>query len=214
MKLKSNGLVIFGVFFLCLGLVWLFVIYKRGRHFLAVEAQTYSQKYGTPTLSNNQRQEEKQDRLKKRLLLEQHMPENIRKTYIPYFGAIIVVELVCGLLYVLCGLSLLRGYPLGRWLVILTLFVDMILKSSVVIYENFISIPLQHIFHHYSLISTYFFPADDWGSRLSLYLSGLKLIDHCCFGFSFVYVSYLLVTFFFFTLPKIIAYFQTKGKEL
>ena len=211
MKKISKGLVLSGVFFLTMGILWLGVIYERAKAILPTEKRSIVQpKF--PAASYRELTAEMKQTLERPSAIDRYIaetqpppPSGPDKSYIKLFWIIAIVEVVCCFLYIFSGFALLRLYSSARFLVFLTLYFDIFHKGMVITYMNYFAIPLEPALRGTNIFYSYYFPkslAAPLGT-LSTYLTGLGFFQPQGALFLFIYLVYLFICFYFFTRPQV-----------
>jgi len=208
MKEISKGVAFAGISFLTLGMIWLGVIYVRAKSFLPQEERKII-KLQSPAASYQELKTEMKATLEAPSVIDHYIeskaePAKPDKTYLKMFWIIAGVEVVCCFLYIFLGISLLRVYPFARFLVFLTLYCDILLKSMVVTYMNNWAIPLEKVLQGQNVLYSYFSPPQSyWSAKFSTYLTGSEFYEPQGPLFLFIYLIYLFSCFYFFTRPDI-----------
>lgn len=198
MKEKSRVAKAYGALFLAIGILWLSAIFVRCEGFLPRKKQH--------AFSYQKIQQQLTEYLEP-LSLRKHVP----KILIAQFWILAHWEFACAFFYLLSGLSLLRAYPFGRRFAAYTLMADIVLKTLIVTYQQFLLLPLRSIFQETNVMVMYFTPDAGLAAKGSSYLTGIKLIQPGAFYYGFFYALFLLVSIYVFTHPKMKEHFK-KGQ--
>lgn len=159
--MKSTGLLIslLGVFFMALGILWISCIQIRWDEInpkpVLSKAVTVSVVSSGPEI------------------------KKIRSPYAKWyhdftFWTISYAEVFVAIFYVLTGIFLLKRYVLSVFIAKLTLGADILLKSAVLVFMKFGTIPLSQLTHNRNLLELYFHPSAKWYNIFSTYVIGLK----------------------------------------
>jgi len=138
------------------------------------------------------------------LSVSRHMP----KAFILHFWTIACWELLCALAFFLSGYFLLRVDLYARYFAIYALGMDMILKILIVTYHHYVLTPLKAVFVKSNIMFTYFIPDLSPTSKISAHLTGIKLVQPEALYYAVPYIVFLLISFYFFTHPKMEKQFQ------
>ncbi|MBN1870010.1 MAG: hypothetical protein JW847_05490 [Candidatus Omnitrophica bacterium] len=192
---------IYGLLFFVIGFCWLLIIFARGESVLP-------KKRGPSKVSCQKIQEELTERIQKRypeffsegkhpraFSLAKHLP----RMFVMQFWAIAALELWCAVLFLLTGLALLRGYPFQRPFGAVTLATDIILKTLIVTYHQCLVVPLRDILDGKNILLMYFVPDANPASKISSYVSGVKLIQADKFYYALLYSAFFLISSWLFT---------------
>ena len=207
MSNRSPFIVVLGVFFLAVGVLWLQVIYTRARSTLPAKERAFLAAY--KELRADIRETLERPSVMDHYIIETRSPSQPdplarpAKIYIKSFWIIVLVEVFCCFLYIFAGISLLRLYPFSRFLVFLALYFDALFKGMVMTYMNVYAIPLESVLGSRNILYSYFLSPDQWSSTFSLYVTGLRFYQLKGALFLFVYLVYLFIIFYFFTRPHI-----------
>ena len=210
MRRISKGVIFAGLFFLSLGVLWLGVIYKRAKAALPAEQQAIFQSQ-SPAVTYQELKTEMKTALARPSVIDRYVKETPvqssqppPKMYLKMFWLISVVEVVCCFLYILSGIFLLRLYPLARWCVFLTLYVDILFKGMMVTYMSYWAIPLESALRGKNILDSYFLSRlSGISAGLSSCVTGLKFYQPEGALFLFIYLVYLFANFYFFTRSSI-----------
>ena len=82
-------------------------------------------------------------------------------------------------------------------------FLDMILKTLIVTYQQCILLPLKVVFQGKNILLMYFTPDAGLASKASSYLTGIRLIQPGAFYYGGAYIVFLLVFFYVCAHPEI-----------
>lgn len=165
MNKRSKTAITLGALFLAIGMLWLSAIFIRSDGYLLWKKTAQTQ-------SRNSAYQDLTGRLES-LPIRKFLSE----AFVVLFWVIACWELLCALLYLLSGISLIRAYPFRRQLTVLTLIADMILKSLIVAYQQLVILPLRNVFGEANILLAHFAPDGSFSSLVSVYLTGIKLIQ-------------------------------------
>ncbi len=186
-----------GILFLAVGVVWLSAIFIRCDVHRSWKKPVQSQR------SSAEVDKKAPDTTLKDLAIQ----EFLSKKHIALFWAIAYLEAVCALLYLLSGVSLLRGYPFRRELAMGALSADAALKVAVALYQQQVILPLKDIFKDTNVLLVHFAPDGSFASQVSVYLAGVKLIQPGWLCYAVAYAVLLLGLLGTLTHPKTKNYF-------
>jgi len=190
MKLKNEITVFFGILFLVIGILWLSAIFVRCQGYLPKKKKiTYTQVY-----QSSVKQYQRVTARLAPLSVKGYMPQ----AFIICFWAIGALEFFCAIFYLLAGIFVLRRYFFGARFVFYMLMADILLKILIVIYHQYILVPLKVIFRTSNIMFTYFIPGDDLISRIPFYLTGIKLVQPGFIYYLLFYIMYVSICFYVF----------------
>lgn len=207
MNKKPTGIVVFGTFFLAVGLLWLGSICQCSLRYQTsplTAKKSYAQLYRSAAGQSQRLSRAIATARRQPLAVDRFMP----KAYIIHFWMIACWELVLSLLYILSGAGLLRRYRFACALVLSTLLGDLFLKILVVSHHLYILQPLKPLFNAADIMFVYFQPDAAFASQIRVYLTGLKFIQPGFLAYTLVYGFYVLGVWYYFTRPAIKARFS------
>lgn len=198
MKIRSLT-ILFALLFFVIGSLWFYSIYKRGQ-------QAWPTGWNYVELMKQKPTTEVQVEVKQSRL-GWPMAFHLKKSHMQYFRGIVLMELLGALLYIASAIALLRLYPIGRVLVLLTLLWELWFKLAVIIYQKNVSIPLAKMFNNHNIIFKYFSPSSDWPSAYSVYMSGLDFLGPSGDMLVVYYMTFVFLTFALFSQESFIKTF-------
>lgn len=190
MNKRSKAAITLGALFLAVGILWLSAIFIRSDGHLLWKKTAQTKEYRNTGQYLTSR------------LQDLPIRKFLSKAFIVLFWAITFWELACALLYLLSGISLLRSYPFGRQLAIFTIVADMILKSLIVAYQQLVILPLRNVFGEANILLAHFAPDGSFASQVSIYLTGIKLIQPNALYYAFFYAILFIGLLYAIAQPK------------
>ena len=200
MAKRSFGITLFGIFFLMLGLLWIFLIYQRMIADLSHQNGIYV---------SGERMDAVQGIIPQKACPDIFKGTSSANTQLSRTGRVCVfgllgVEILCAFSYFMSGLSLVRNYPLGRGMVITTMFFDIGLKGLVVLCYRYLESFASPIMIQRDVFINYFIRDEVLSAPFANYVLGLKLIQPDFIYYAAIYGAYVFIVFFFFTRSKVI----------
>ncbi|MCR4337793.1 MAG: hypothetical protein NUV91_08325 [Candidatus Omnitrophica bacterium] len=201
MKTKSKGITFLGILFCLIGILWLGLIYQRGEPFVPKKKNYWVEH--PPTVSDYR---ELKKEMRQTLQEVQHPSVLPRKPYlrssdVMSFWMLVSLELICSFLYILAGISLLRGHVLGRWTAITAIYCDIIFKVLIWIYVAYFMTTIPSMGQE-NVVFSYFLSAKNGWACLASFLTGLKIYQPSGGIYLFTYLAYIFGCFHFLTRPK------------
>lgn len=206
MKGSTITIKIYALIFLVMGVTWLYAIYERGQTFIPREEMEQIKKDIPSLLSVRALKKE----MKKTLDLSSGPNGSVAKSQVYLSLGITFLELICAVFYVFLGFALLRFYPFGRGLVIVTLLLDISLKMSILVYQNFLESSIWGGLGGKNIIALYINAGNNFFSKASGILTGLSFSNPQFFKIVLMYILYVFVTFYYFTRRNIIQLYQSE----
>jgi hypothetical protein len=197
MKKRSMAIIAFALLFCILGVLWLSVIYQRSLLFSGEKFSPYNQLY-KQSVSTYQT-------IRKNVA---YVSAFMAKACLILFWIIGALELVCALLYFLSGWALFRMYSFARELTIFSVSLDVLLKLLLSVYNSYIALPLQYALKNQNILTSFYVPDKSVISKLSCYLTGIKLVQPQAIFYVLGYSTFVCLVFYVFTRKTIVEQFN------
>ncbi len=198
MMMKSPAIVInvLAIFFVVLGVAWYTAIQVRCAEIAPKPVLTKAVSVGTSVAGGP-------------VVKKIRSPH--AKWYHDYiFGMICNVEVFTAVFYTLAGIFLLKRFVLARFITYLALSLDIVLKTTVILFMKFGTIPLSQMTHNPNLLQLYFLPSPKIHNSFSIFVTGYKFYLPGGLAYGAAVMVYFAFVFYFLSRPEIKNYLMRK----
>jgi len=209
MKRKNSlGVVFVAMLFLCIGIIWAFVIVSRNSSLWKSQCKERPSINIMRTMDYGQLKKEM-----KQMMTNPAVRKKISSEGLILMWVLLVLELVCCLFYLFAGLALLRRYVFARGLALFVVFMDVTYKTLMNISAQSIVVKKSLKFSGWNRMLPYYTQGKGVLSVFSDYFSGLHIWDNEAIFHLIVFSLYIIVVVFLLTRPKTREYFQKQGNN-
>ena len=213
MKKKTRGIVLWGISFLVLGMLWTTTIYVRCGTLLG-----WWQKPAAPSSVVVQQEEPESPET----IIRRFRSPHAKEYHIVFFWVLVFFELACGVAFFVCGVALIRRYLFARMAILCTLYLDIFFKMLAAWYMHYCAFPLEYLTENRNILHAYYFPDRSFWSEFSGYLSGLKMfsIDLSAGAlqlggviYMVLYIAGVFACFYYFTSNDVVKQFVKQKRK-